>query len=130
MMVLDPSDGRLKTLRIAAFCSLALDPLMAPQHGELNQAGGRFMAPLLLCTMLAKYWGICHKCKFRLEIHLSEREPHSCTKYPNNANYITLIKELNGQLLVNITWVKCQQDKKQPFGKKLTRNGCTTQRGS
>jgi hypothetical protein len=82
-----------------------IDGPMEMGSSTRSELGG-FTAPLLLCTMLAKYWGIRHRCKFRwvvdskaairrVEVLLSAHDPSYQATYPKDADYITLIKELH-----------------------------------
>lgn len=64
---------------------------------------GGFTAPLLLVTMLARHWGLKHRCSFRWladsrvaidRVTIVTRQDHSPSKQPDNVDYVSVIRDL------------------------------------
>lgn len=94
--------------------------------GSTRSELGGFTAPLLLVTILARHWGLRHRCKFRWladsEVAINRvtfvtRKNHSPTKQPDNSDYLTTIKELFRELRRPMTtqWIKSHQDGKKSY---------------
>jgi hypothetical protein len=94
--------------------------------GSTRSELGGFTAPLLLVTILARHWGLRHRCKFRWladsEVAINRvtfvtRKNHSPTKQPDNSDYLTTIKELFRELRRPMTtqWIKSHQDGNRYF---------------
>jgi hypothetical protein len=86
---------------------------------------GGFTAPLVLVTILARHWGLRHRCKFQWladsEVAINRvtfvtRKDHSPTKQPDNSNYLTTIKKLFRELRRPMTtqWIKVIKTGKRP----------------
>ena len=82
---------------------------------------GGFTAPLLLITVLARHWGLRHRCKFRWiadsqvainRVSLVTRKDYRPTSQPDNADYLLLIKGLFRELRrpLKAQWIKSHQD--------------------
>ncbi|KAI2509676.1 hypothetical protein MHU86_4796 [Fragilaria crotonensis] len=89
---------------------------------------GGFTAPLLLVTVLARHWGLRHRCKFRWladsEVAINRvtfvtRKDYSPTKQPDNSDYLTTITELFRELRrpMLTKWIKSHQDGKISYDK-------------
>ena len=87
---------------------------------------GGFTAPLLLVTVLARFWGLKHRCKFRWivdskvainRVVLVTRHDNSPNKQPNNCDYLSLIQELFKELRrpLSSEWIKGHQDDKKSY---------------
>ena len=68
---------------------------------------GGFTAPLLLITMLARFWGLRHKCKFRWlvdskiainRVTFTVSIDHRPKKQPDNSDYLSVIRDLHKEL--------------------------------
>jgi hypothetical protein len=82
---------------------------------------GGFTGPLLLVTILARYWGLRHRCKFRWLVDSrvainrvtfvtrKDFRPHT---QPDNNDYLSVIADLHKELRRPITqvWIKSHQD--------------------
>ncbi|KAI2511592.1 hypothetical protein MHU86_2846 [Fragilaria crotonensis] len=82
---------------------------------------GGFTAPLLLVTILARHWGMRHRCKFRWladskvainRVTFVTQKDHSPTKQPDNSDYLSTIKDLFRELRrpMKTQWIKSHQD--------------------
>jgi hypothetical protein len=89
---------------------------------------GGFTAPLLLVTVLAKHWGLKHRCSFRWladsqvainRVTLVTRKDYRPTTQPDNCDYLSLIKELFRELRrpLQAQWIKSHQDSSSPYEK-------------
>ena len=84
---------------------------------------GGFTALLLLVAVLARFWGLKHRCKFRWiadskvainRVVLVTRKDHCCpTQQPDNCNYLSLIQELRRPL--SSEWIKGHQDETKSY---------------
>jgi hypothetical protein len=68
---------------------------------------GGLTTPLLLCALLARYWGLSHQCKYIWstdsqaaisKVTFITRRSHKLRQYPNEVDYVTAIQELNHSL--------------------------------
>ena len=83
---------------------------------------GGFTAPLLLVTVLARFWGLNHKCSFRWiadskdaisRVVLVTRHDYSPTRVQHdNCDYLSLITDLFRELRrpISSAWIKSHQD--------------------
>jgi hypothetical protein len=89
---------------------------------------GGFTAPLLLVTVLARHWGLRHRCTFRWladskvainRVTFVTRKDHSPTKQPDNSDYLSTIKDLFRELRrpLKTKWIKSHQDGKMSYDK-------------
>ena len=89
---------------------------------------GGFTAPLLLVTILARHWGLKHRCSFRWladskvalhRVSIVTRHDHTPTKQPDNSDYIAVIEDLFKELRrpMQAQWVKSHQDSRTPYHK-------------
>ena len=89
---------------------------------------GGFTAPLLLVTILARHWGLKHRCKFKWladsrvalsRVTIVTRPDHTPTKQPDNVDYVSVIRDLFQELRrpMQAHWVKSHQDAKTPYAK-------------
>ncbi|KAI2499475.1 hypothetical protein MHU86_14995 [Fragilaria crotonensis] len=89
---------------------------------------GGFTAPLLLVTILARYWGLRHRCKFRWlvdsriainRVTFVTRKDHRPTRQPDNNDYLAVIQELHAELRrpIRAVWIKSHQDDSKDYGK-------------
>ena len=87
---------------------------------------GGFTGPLLLVTIIARFWGLRHKCKFRWlvdsKIALNKvvfvpRHDYRPTKQPDNHDYLSVIRELFNKLgrPVKAQWIRSHQDAKKDY---------------
>ncbi|KAI2499411.1 hypothetical protein MHU86_15056 [Fragilaria crotonensis] len=87
---------------------------------------GGFTAPLLLVTVLARHWGLRHRCTFRWiadskvainRVTLVTRKDHRPTSQPDNADYLSLIKDLFKELRrpLHAQWIKSHQDSQKQY---------------
>lgn len=94
---------------------------------------GGFTAPLLLVTVIAKHWGLKHRCSFRwladsqfainrraTLVTLKDYRPS--TTQPDNCDYLSLIKDLFRELRQRLQaqWIKSHQDSSTPAYEKLS----------
>jgi hypothetical protein len=105
-----------------------------PVDGPFDQSNltrceiGGFAAPLLLITVISKYWGIRHHCKFhwivdskaaisKVSVTISSRPKP--TSQPNKVNLLAFIEMLNKSLCrpIRISWIKGHQDEKVYYNK-------------
>ena len=87
---------------------------------------GGFAASLLLVTVISKYWGIRHQCKFHWIVDSTAaiskvsitigKGPPPC-KQPNKVDLLAFIAQLTKELRrpIKISWVKGHQDKHTPY---------------
>jgi hypothetical protein len=89
---------------------------------------GGFTAPLLLVTVLARFWKLKHSCSFRWladnqvainRITLVTRPDYAPTKQPDNCDYLSLIRDLFKELRqpLQAQWIKSHQDFSSPYEK-------------
>lgn len=89
---------------------------------------GGFTGPILLVTILARYWGLCHRCKFRWlvdsrvainRVSFVTRKDHRPTRQPDNNDYLAVIQELHAELRrpIRAVWIKSHQDDSKDYGK-------------
>ncbi|KAI2501468.1 hypothetical protein MHU86_12983 [Fragilaria crotonensis] len=89
---------------------------------------GGFTAPLLLITMIARNWGLRHRCKFRWivdskiainRVIFTVRKDSRPTKQPDNVDYLSVIRALYRELRrpIKIQWIKSHQDDKTSYDK-------------
>lgn len=89
---------------------------------------GGFTGPLLLVTILARYWGLRHRCKFRWlvdsriainRVSFVTRKDHRPTRQPDNNDYLAVIHELHAELRrpIRAVWIKSHQDDSKDYGK-------------
>lgn len=89
---------------------------------------GGFTAPLLLITLIARHWGLRHRCKFRWivdsqiainRVIFTIRKDYRPTKQPDNTDYLSVIRELHHELRrpIRIQWIKSHQDHKTAYAK-------------
>jgi hypothetical protein len=91
-------------------------------HSTRSELGG-LTAPLLLVTSLAKFWGLQHKCRYKWLTDskaaiskvtlITNPNPSSPRRYPDDVDYVTAIKELHKSLggrRLRPTWIKGHQD--------------------
>ena len=83
---------------------------------------GGLVAPLLLCSSLAKFWGLRHKCRLRWltdskaaisRVEFITQHNHQPTRrVPNDIDYVTAIRSLHKSLGLKFKpeWVKGHQD--------------------
>jgi hypothetical protein len=87
---------------------------------------GGLVAPLLLCTSLAAYWGLRHKCRYRWltdskaaisKVDFITRQSHRVTRAPKDVDYLTAIRELQKSLGKSLKpqWVKGHQDDQHDY---------------
>lgn len=87
--------------------------------------------PLLLITLLARHWGLRHRCKFRWLVDsqfainrvTSVTSPqYGPTNQPDNADYLSVIRELHTELRrpLSMKWIKSHQDEKREYYTKLS----------
>jgi ribonuclease HI len=87
---------------------------------------GGLVAPLLLCSSLAAYWGLRHRCKYRWvtdskaaisKVEFITRPSQRRSKAPEDVDYMTAIRELNRSLgpRMKLQWVKGHQDERQDY---------------
>lgn len=91
---------------------------------------GGFTAPLLSVTVLARHWGLRHRCTFRWiedskvainRVTLVTRQDHRPTSQPDNTDYLSLIKDLFKELrhLLQAQWIKSHQDSQKQYNQLL-----------
>jgi hypothetical protein len=89
---------------------------------------GGFTAPLLLITMIARHWGLRHRCKFRWlvdsriainQVIFTIRKDYRPTKQPDNIDLLSIIRELYHELRrpLKIDWIKSHQDDDKTYEK-------------
>ena len=89
---------------------------------------GGFTAPLLLITMLARFWGLRHKCKFcclmdsKIAINrvtFTVSTDHRPKRQPDNSDYLSVIRDLHKELRqpLRAQWIKAQQDERTDYDK-------------
>ncbi len=89
---------------------------------------GGFAAPLLLITVIAKYWGIRHRCKLHWivdskaaisKVSVNIRPGATPCRQPNEFDLLAFIEMLQKELRrpIKITWVKGHQDATTPYDK-------------
>ena len=87
---------------------------------------GGFTGPLLLVTLLVRFWGLRHRYRIiwladsRIAINrvtLVTRNDYRPTKQPDNHNYLSVIRDLHQELRrpIRTLWVKSHQDEKTPY---------------
>jgi hypothetical protein len=87
---------------------------------------GGFTAPLLLITLLARHWGLRHRCKFRWlvdskiainRVTFVVSKDHRPTKQPENIDYLSVIRDLHKELRrpLKIQWIKGHQDNRSKY---------------
>ena len=87
---------------------------------------GGFTAPLLLVTILARHWGLKHRCKFkwiadsRIALHrvtIVTRKDYAPPRQPDNVDYVSVIQDLFMELRrpMQIQWIKAHQDSDTPY---------------
>jgi ribonuclease HI len=87
---------------------------------------GGLVAPLLLCTSLAAFWGLRHRCRYRWatdsqaaisKVQFITRPSKRLSKAPEDVDYLTAIRELHKSLggRLQTQWVKGHQDEKQSY---------------
>ena len=90
---------------------------------------GGFAAPLLLVTIISKYWGLRHRCKFhwivdstaaisKVSITLRKNGKTPC-RQPSEFDLLSFIDQLTRELRrpIQITWIKGHQDDKTEYDK-------------
>ena len=98
--------------------STALQKRPAP---HVANWGGFYAAPLLLIAAIARFWGLCHRCRYRWivdsqaaisKVILVSRRGSTTFRQLNNTGYLTLISALQTELRrrPKITWVTGHQD--------------------
>ncbi len=89
---------------------------------------GGFAAPLLLITVVAKDWGIRHRCKLHWivdskaaisKVSVNIRPGATPCRLPNEFDLLAFIEMLQKELrrLIKITWIKGHQDATAPYDK-------------
>ena len=89
---------------------------------------GGFTAPLLLITLLARHWGLRHRCKFRWlvdskiaiqRVTFTVSKDHRSNTQPDNLDYLSVIKDLHRELRrpLKIQWIKGHQDNQTEYAK-------------
>jgi hypothetical protein len=89
---------------------------------------GGFTAPLLLVNLIARNWGLRHRCKFRWlvdskiainRVIFTIRKDYRPTKQPDNHDFPSFIRELHHELRrpIRIQWIKSHQDDKTSYSK-------------
>jgi hypothetical protein len=89
---------------------------------------GGFTAPLLLITLLARHWGLRHRCKFRWlvdskiainRVTFIVSKDHRPKKQPDHSDYLTVIRDLHKELRrpLKSQWIKAHQDEKTTYEK-------------
>ena len=89
---------------------------------------GGFTGPLLLVTILARFWGLRHKCKFRWlvdskiainRVQFVTSKDHRPTKQPDNIDLLSTIRDLHKELRrpLKAHWIKSHQDNDQEYDK-------------
>jgi hypothetical protein len=86
---------------------------------------GGYAAPLFLITIISRFWGLRHRCKFywvvdsksaivKVKLYSGKEDNHP---YPDNSDYISLIRELQRELRrpIKSIWVKGHQDDSQDY---------------
>ena len=87
---------------------------------------GGFTAPLLLITILARHWGLKHKCLFKWladsrtainRVTVVTSPGYTFTERPENADYISVIQYLSKELRrpIQAHWIKSHQDSTLPY---------------
>jgi hypothetical protein len=132
------TDGGLHATRgtfgwkIVANKSLVLDQGSGPVDGPYDQSNstrceiGGFAAPMLLITVIAKYWGIRHHCQLHWivdskaaisKVSVTIRPGATPCRQPHEVDLLAFIAMLNKELRrpLKITWVKGHQDEKNPY---------------
>ena len=82
---------------------------------------GGFTAPLLLITLLARYWGLRHRCKFQWlvdskvainRVTFVVSKDYRPTQQPDNIDYLSVIRDLHKELRrpLRAHWIKGHQD--------------------
>jgi hypothetical protein len=96
---------------------------------ELNRSTrsefGGYAAPLLLITLISRFWGLRHRSKFywivdsksaiaKVKMYSGSSENHP---YPDHCDYISLIRELQRELRrpIKTIWVKGHQDDQRSY---------------
>ena len=89
---------------------------------------GGFTAPLLLITLLARHWGMRHRCKFRWlvdsqiainRVTFITSPQYGPTRQPDNSDYLSVIRDLHTELRrpLSMQWIKSHQDAKCEYNK-------------
>jgi hypothetical protein len=89
---------------------------------------GGFTAPLQLVTVLAKHWGLKHRCSFRWivdsrvainRVTLATRNDFKAAVQPDNNDNLSLIKDLFKKLRrpLKMQWMKSHQDASTTYDK-------------
>ena len=89
---------------------------------------GGFTGPLLLVTILARFWGLRHKCKFTWlvdskvainRVQLVTIKDYRPSKQPDNIDLLSTIRELHRELRrpLKAQWIKSHQDNDRDYDK-------------
>ena len=93
-----------------------------------SELGGFTGGPLLLVTILARFWGLRHKCKFKWlvdskiafnRVQLVTSNDYRPAKQPDNIDLLSTIRELHRELRrpLKAQWIKRHQDKDRDYDK-------------
>ena len=89
---------------------------------------GGFTGPLLLVTILARFWGLRHKCKFKWlvdskvainRVQLVTIKDYRPSKQRDNIDLLSTIRELHRELRrpLKAQWIKSHQDNDRDYDK-------------
>ena len=87
---------------------------------------GGLTAPLLLCSSLATFWGLRHKCRLRWltdskaaisRVDFITKKSYRARKAPEDIDYVSAIKALHKSLGLHLSteWVKGHQDERTDY---------------
>lgn len=95
---------------------------LLPELNSLTRSElGGYVAPLLLrITLISRFWGLRHRCKFywivdsklaiaKVKLYSGNQENH---QYPDHCDYISVIRELQHELRqpLKSIWIRGHQD--------------------